>query len=197
MSGESKTSQIADSAITGIKLAARWEDFRFPLAIGNIGGTITPPEFVIFRGGIAAYRFRNTRDDDVCFSIQFPHGWVPGVVKPHVHWSPGASGVAQSGKAVRWVLEYTVADIGTNYPATQTQDFNDTVSGADYRHETTPEGSIDLSAYSPSCVMLCRLYRFNTIVNNAAAGMYATDIDFHIQMQGIGTVNSEPPFGGR
>jgi hypothetical protein len=180
-----------DNSVTGAKVAIRWEDLRFPVTTANIGGTLTPPEFVIFRGGVAAYRFRYTRDDDFCFSVQLPHGWVPGIVKPHVHWSPGSNGVAQNGKAVKFIIEYTPASFNTDFPPTQLADFTDTITGTDYRHEITPEKDIDLTGFTPSTVILCRLYRDNSVVDNAPVGIFVTDVDFHIQMKGLGTVNSD------
>jgi hypothetical protein len=149
------------------------------------------------RGTLAAYRFRHTRDDDLNFpDVQFPHGWVPGIVKLHIHWGPGANGAALIGKAVRWVAVYDFASINGVFGGESTHPFEDTIVGQNYKHQMTAEFDIDLSGYLPSALGMLRVYRDNAVANNVGAGMFLFSVDFHIQMQGLGTVNSNGS-GGR
>lgn len=195
---------LVDETVVGDMLTARWDDLRVALTQVPTGPGLSGPPVTLFRDdgagsvGVYARKFRHTSDDEVIFTVQFPHGWVPGVIKPHVHWSPGADGVAQSGNAVRWRLEYTVAAVHGVFPVAQSIDMDDTVTGTNYLHEITSDTTptIDLSAYSASSVMLCRLTRINAVANNAPVGLFATDFDIHIQVRGWGTVNSNGS-GGR
>lgn len=195
---------IAPGAVAGDELATRWEDFRVPLFSAPTGPGLSEPPLTKFRDngagstGVFARLFRHTADDDLVITVQFPHGWLPGIVKPHFHWSPGANGVAQSGKAIKFRLEYTVSDVGSAYPLTVLIDFVDSVSGINYQHEITSDSTptIDLSAYSASVELICRITRDNSVANNAPVGVFVTDFDFHIQMDGIGSLNSNGS-GGR
>lgn len=192
---------VARNSIGSTQLKPKWDDLRVSINTTN-GSGVTPPQLAVFRKniggtsvGVYAYSFRNTQDDDVLFDIQMPHDWDGSNVFWHVHWSPGANGAAQSGKAVRWALEYTLASVGGNYGVTQTDSTDDKISGTDYCHEITIDRELTMTGAGPSGVIMCRLTRLNAVANNAPVGLFALSFDLHYKRVGLGTEDHTAPFG--
>lgn len=194
---------VKGGCVVGESFAERWDDLRVAISTAQ-AGQVNPPTLAKFRDngagsdGVFARRFSNSQDEDILFETQMPHDWEPeSTIYFHVHWSPGASGVAQSGKSVRWRLEYTKSDNNGNaIPLTQFVNAEDTVTGTDYAGEITGDNAITMTGCDSSCVLICRLYRDNSIANNAAAPMWGLSVDFHYKRVALGTVNHIYPFGG-
>jgi hypothetical protein len=172
---------------------AAWEDLRFPVnAVSRLG--TTDPDWVQFKddgaGSVGVYALAfdgsGTRDEEVFFIAQIPHGWREGsTLRPHVHWSPTD---ATAGN-VRWVLEYTVASIGGTFGNTSSLTVNaasDQVAG---KHQFDALGDITMAGKTISSILVCRLMREATdaadTYNNQDAILF--EVDFHYEVDRPGS----------
>lgn len=98
----------------------RWDDLRVPLH-GSTGSGLQAPawkEYMDSTGfpgsaggssGVFMWHYGPTREEDLCFLCQLPHGWKTGTtLHPHVHWHAKTNTAGD----VRFGLEVGVASIG-------------------------------------------------------------------------------------
>lgn len=170
-------------------VAPRWQDVRVPLTSARAGLT-NPPDLEVFRGSVRAMAFSPTLTEDVFFDMQVPHGWVPGDVRPHVHWSPGSS--TNTG-TVAWRLDYTWASVGDTFAAPVTLSADQAAAGVAYGHQIVGFGSIDGSGQRDSSVLLCRLYRLGGDASDTFTGdAFALSVDVHLQVTEPGSEQEYP-----
>jgi hypothetical protein len=170
----------------------RWDDLR--VAVSTAAVAANAPTVTTYRDALMAYAFSKTLDNHVYFEAQLPHTWVMGSgVRPHVHWSPGAS--ADTGN-VRWQLEYSWANAvnapGNTYPASTTDTIDQSAAGA-YGHQIAQFAEIDGTGRRLSSVLLCRLSRLGSVgADTFDAVAFGLSVDFHIQVQGHGSDDEYP-----
>lgn len=86
-----------------------------PLAMSV--GPSDPATLVALSGGVLTYSFDPDALNQLYFSVQLPHGYLPDTkVLPFIQWCPSLSGVGN----VVWGIEYTWAGIGFTVPAAAT-----------------------------------------------------------------------------
>ena len=172
--------------------ATPWEDFRVSLMTTTISST-NPPGLERYRRdvgntsqGVFAYAFDKNTEEEVYFEVQLPHGYKLGTdLKPHIHW--GVSTVPAGGTTVRWGLEYTIANMGDNFPVTQTIYTVATDPVTQYKHIYNSFTDIAGSGITNvSTMILCRLFR-DVTNDNFANDAAAFDIDFHYEIDTIGS----------
>ncbi len=164
-----------------------YDDMRMEPTARNTG--TKAPTFALWKGGLYLYDFDNAlvaAEKEIFFTVQMPHGWKEGsLVYPHVHWVNKAAGTA--GHVVRWGLEYTVANIGSVFPAAATI-YGTTIQGggvitAADSHLITSFDPINMTGGEISRILACRLFRNSS---NAADTYTGTAgllyIDWHIVM---------------
>lgn len=164
-----------------------WDDLRIEPTARNTG--TKAPAFALWKGGIYLYDFDNAAlasEKEIFFTVQMPHGWKEGtIVEPHVHWLNKTAGTA--GHVVRWGLEYSIADIGSVFPASTTI-YGTTIEGggvitAADSHMITDFSGIDMTGKKISTIIACRLFRNSSNAADTYTGTASLlYIDWHIQM---------------
>lgn len=169
-----------------------WDDMMVPSHALKTGANA--PTFGTWLNGLYVYWFPTAENPvkEAFFALQMSHSWAATAIHPHVHWVPKTNGAA--GATVLWTLEYTWADIGQVFPATQTCTVTDKypdetlVANKHYLYELTV---ITPRATTPtqnglSSMLMCRLSR-NTITDTYADDAGLLQIDFHYEKNTLGS----------
>jgi len=182
--------------LTLIGTATRWNDLRVEPVVRTTG--VKAPTFTAYKTNVYLYDFDDAvlaSEKEVFFTVQLPHDWKEGsTIYPHVHWIPRTAGTA--GHVALWVMDFTMADIGSAFGAT-TQISGTTLVGggaittAD-AHLITPLASIGMSGQNISTVLVCRLYRHSSDASDTYTGTAGLlYVDFHYEIDTIGGSKEE------
>lgn len=173
-----------------------WDDVRVtPGAFDRPG--VADPDLVSYSvggGATATYLYEFAKNDVACFQVQIPHGYKEGEnVQVHLHWTPRARGVAESGKAVGWKVDYSWADIDGAFGAMATADLSDVCDGTDHKHQMTPEVALTGTGKHVSSMLVCNVKRTDTGTDDTWASTTTgqlpllLEIDFHFPIDTIGS----------
>ena len=177
--------------------AHNWTDVRVAGSQTKSGSGLKAPGYDKFRDngagsdGVYSYAFDKASEEEVLFEVQVPHGLKPGTeLRPHVHWSPGAS--TNTGK-VRWGLEYTIANVYDVMPVTKIIYADDVGSGVAYKHQLAAFAPIT-GSWTESLMMECRLFRNATDATNDTfdADAFLLEFDLHYDQDKLGTYDEYP-----
>jgi hypothetical protein len=171
--------------------ATVWDDIRIiPAGFDRPG--VADPALVLIRAGIYGWEFQV--DDSAYFSVQMPHNYKVGSnFYVHVHWTPGANGVAESGKAVGWKVDLSVASIGSAIGATSLYDLSDTVTGTNYLHEVASDVVVSGTGVGISAMLMGTIKRTDTGADDTWAGVASgslpilLELDFHYEIDTVGS----------
>lgn len=176
--------------------ATVWDDIRITPGSFDRPG-VADPAYVSYQpsgAGITTYLPEFAKNDLVSFSIQLPHGYdMEENIYVHVHWTPGANGVAESGNTVGWKIDYSWANIDGTFGAMATADLSDACDGVDHKHQMTPEVAIVGSGKHISSMLICNLSRTDTGADDTWAGAGAgslplmLEVDFHFPIDTVGS----------
>ena len=174
--------------------ATVWDDMRIIPNVFDVPGG-TDPGIINYQpagSGTIFKVYAFAKGDEGFFTVQLPHSYKAGTdLKPHVHWTPGPRGVAESGNIVQWRLDYSVAAIGSNFPASQTLSFADACDGVNNKHQMTAEATISGVGLGESSQMWGRIYRWNDVsdtwVGTGNDLPIFIEFDVHIQCNKLGT----------
>lgn len=162
-----------------------WDDLRFPASGLNPPGPENAPAVNTSLGTLT---FADGSTRVVAGLAQMPHSWLEGsTVEPHVHWIQPAAG------NVTWRLEYRILPaIGGLLPAEWTTvTVSNAVSeypGAGNWIQITPLGSIDMTGYTLSAMILFRLARLGGDAADTLSGAVdLLEFDIHYQIDGRGS----------
>jgi hypothetical protein len=186
----------SDGTLAFYGTATTWDDIMIP-GFATRASTYSPT-FGVFMNGVYINYFQDVSNNEnqVFFSVQFPHSWAQTQIRPHIHWSPETDpGV--SGAVVRWGLEYTWVEYNSTtpltFPATSTVYVNaSAASGSQKKHliagftPITPSSDQD----GISSMMVCRLFRNSSNVADTYtgnAGFLQFDIHFEKNTEGSRT----------
>ncbi len=178
---------ISGGGITGSIDPPIWDDMRVPMTSTKVKGTAKDAEFIVFQDDLATTAFKKSDEREVYFNIQLSHRYKFGTdLEAHIHWSPGSS--VDTGD-VRWCLEYSVANIGDNFPASTTTCVLQAPSGVAYKHEYTDLVSIDGSGINiVSAMIIFRLFRDGGHEDDDFDDYaYVFEFDLHVQMDSFGS----------
>lgn len=99
--------------------ATVWEDLRVEPSVRGTGVRNPSFEQYLTNGagsiGVFLYSFDDAlvaAEKEIYFTVQMPHAWKGTAIYPHVHWIGSAADTAANP---RWGLEYSWADIGTDF----------------------------------------------------------------------------------
>lgn len=154
------------------------------------------PTFAVFMNGVWINYFGDegtNSENQVYFTVQFPHSWAGTAIHPHIHWSPETDPVTAS--VVRWGFEYTWVEYNpttpNTFPATTTVYVDaPCAAGSQKKHLIASFADIIPSDLENgiSSMMVCRLFRNS---GNAAdtydskrAGFLQFDIHFEKNTEG-------------
>jgi len=164
-----------------------WDDLRVAAQNTRINPVKEKPDYGSLTGAFLTYLFDPAETETVNFVIQIPHSFkYNSTIYPHVHWAP----VTASSGSVRWSFEYSIANIFGTFGAATTLTALCEASGTAYKHFYCSLGSIDMSGFSTSCMILCNLSR----LGNGSGDDYPSDaglleFDIHYQKNCIGSDN--------
>lgn len=182
--------------MTFVGTATVWDDLRVTPA-GFDGAGVSDPALVSYQpggSGIATYLYEFQKDDIAYFTVQLPHSYKQGEdIKVHVHWTPGANGVAENGNTVGWKIDYSWASINGNFGAMVTADCSDACDGTDHKHQMTPDVTITGTSKNISSMLICNIKRTDTGTDDTWSGTASgslpmiLEIDFHFPCGQIGS----------
>lgn len=175
-----------------------WDDLRVvPGSFDRPG--VTDPTIVAYDvagGGVNTYLWQFQKNAIASFTVQLPHSYKTGTdIYAHIHWTPGSRGAAENGNTVGWKIQYSWANINSNFAAMQSLDLSDACDGTDHKHQMTPEVVIDGHTVSKgiSSMLLCNVLRTDTGADDTWVGTASgelpllLEIDFHFQIDTIGS----------
>ena len=175
---------------------AVWDDMRVVPGSFDRPGVSDPTITSVQPGGsgTATFLYRFEKNNLASFTIQLPHHYKLGTnIYCHIHWTPGARGVAENGALVGWKVDYTWADIHGVFGEMNTLDLSSACNGVDWRHEITPDIVIPGSGISGvSSMLICNVKRTDTGTDDTWAGTgtsspFLLEIDFHYEIDTMGS----------
>lgn len=168
-----------------------YDDLRVSLETTKLGG-VNDPNFskVLDNGagsqGVFAFHFDKAAEEEVFFSVQFPHAMQLGsTIEPHVHWLPKDTDTG----TVRWGLEYTWVDLNGTFGNTTIIYAEDAGDGTALKHQYASFGGVSgASITGVSSMMICRLFRDATHLNDTYDNdAIALEFDIHIKKDAVGS----------
>jgi hypothetical protein len=142
--------------------------------------------------GVFLWMFSATIEQELYFTVQIPHSYKVGTsLYPHVHWTTKTG--TPSGTDVVWGLEYSAVAIGGSFPNTSILTANSVISAVGTptgtgQHLITSLGAISGTGFGISTILVCRVYRVATDVNDTFANEAGIlGIDFHYEMDTQGS----------
>ena len=173
-----------------------WDDMRILPGAFDFAGSADPTLSDWQPGGSGAtfkvYKFQ--KDNEVFASTQMSHAYKEGTdLELHIHWTPADRGNEESGAAVGWKVDYTIANVNGTFGSSSTADFSDTVTGTDDKHEITSAVVIDGTGLTISHMILMRIYRSDTGADDTWAGSTAAqspailEVDVHYEINTFGS----------
>lgn len=163
--------------------ALGWDDLRVSLTRATTGAN--QPSLATFRDTLQAQSFSASAVNEMFFEVQLPHSWALATeVRPHLHWSPGNS---TNAGTVRWVLEYSWANVGSAFPASATLTVDQAAAGVAYSHQIASFGALSGAGMAASSLMQCRLARIGNATQDTFTGVaFALSVDLHAQFRALG-----------
>lgn len=183
-----------DGTVIATGEATTWNDLSiFPDATGKGG---TAPIWTLFQGPLYLWNFTNGATKEVFFCVQLPHSYKEGSdLLPHVHWTT-FDAIANNTNKVEWVLDYSIAKIGSIISPQTTLMGNQIIPSittfAAQQQYITSLGTIPGTGLEISVILVCRLSRNAT--GTSTTDTFADDagllsIDFHYEMDTNGSRN--------
>lgn len=157
-------------------------------------GVIAPTLATGFRGNadFQMLNFVNNQADEVQFVVQLPHNMAyNSEISPHCYIVPTVN-VANGAYAVRFALDYFWANINEQFPASPTpylMTSNFTVDNNDHiwKHLIVGNPTNITMDKTLSSILVCRLYRDNTVANNYPHPVALLGFDIHYQIDSLGS----------
>jgi hypothetical protein len=164
----------------------QWDDFVVNPFATSLGPNVRPPDIVKMRDdginsvGVYTYSFDDSKEQEVFFDVQLPHGWVEGSeIRPHVHFTT----LTQTATSITWGLEYTWSNIDEIFP-NSTIITQATACPVAYTHTIGNLGTISGTGKKISSILNCRLFR---VPGGYAGGVLLLSVDIHIMLNSIGS----------
>ncbi|MCK4667272.1 hypothetical protein KAU33_11010 [Candidatus Dependentiae bacterium] len=195
-SGYTTWEKLAEQiALTGLPVTG-FDDLRVPLTATK-GAGVKDPNFGKYKddGGVSTgvyiYLFDSDAENELFFSVQFPHSWKEGTnIYPHVHWIPTINGTGS--QKVSWGMEYHWSNIGSIFGNTAI--INSNLSSPDEtliadKHYVTNLPLISGAGKTFSSMMNCRIYRDATgavLTDDYTSNAGLLEVDFHYEVEKFG-----------
>jgi hypothetical protein len=171
-------------------ISTRYTDLRISTTARS--GASAPDFANVNSTGIYAYQFTSPTHE-LHFSVQLPHGWDKGILKPHVHWCNSANWTSGT---VEWTMDYVVTKPNgdTVFSGKQTITATGGTSGTAYGSHVAAFPDIDLTNIggidytSISTLMFVRLSRSANTMD--AGNPFLIEFDMHYGIRSPGTINT-------
>ena len=183
----------ADGTLVLYGTATVYDDIMIPGL--STRSSSNAPGFDVFMGGTLINYFADVSNNEqqVYFTVQFPHSWAGTAINPHIHWSPETDPVSAS--VVRWGFEYTWVEYNSSsplvFPSTTTVYVNAScAAGSQKKHliASFPAITPSTSQDGISSMMVCRLFRNSSnLIDDTytgKAGFLQFDIHFEKNTEG-------------
>lgn len=171
-------------ALTGN--AEAWDDLRVDSLTARTGAS-APDLNSGFGGNANLYyqSFSQAGTQIVYFEVQMPHDWDGGQVDPHIHLTPATNLTG----TINFILEYSYSDInGVFSTPSSTFNMQSVVSSpSQWKHIIATKGLINLPASAISTMLMCRLYRDNTVGTNMGGAVGLMSFDIHYKRNSLGS----------
>lgn len=170
-----------------------WRDERFPAQSVKLDAT-NPPTPTAYRGS-SVLAFASNPNQKVYFLAQLNHDWKMGTnLDAHLHIVLPTAGAGLGAENVKFDLTYSWAYIGYSFPVETplpvTRDVQndpaDTHIYMDIGHVLASNAS-GAGDEGVSSMLLCSLTRDTSVANDYADDVYLLEVDFHIQVNSIGS----------
>lgn len=176
-----------------------WDDIRIIPSAFEFAGNSDPTNVPVTIGNMTFRLYEFAVNDQAYAVVQMPHGYKRGsVLRPHIHWTPGARGNEEAGKTVAWKAQISHARLGFAFSNASIVDLTSTlpVDTIDGQHVIGPSADYIVPAdFGESGMLLIRLYR-DTTDNWAgvASGQLPLllEFDIHFQMDKLGSDDEIP-----
>ena len=165
-----------------------WTDLRFPASAINLAGSAAPPAM---EAAVSAYAvpgtllFSGSLQNDVAGVAQFPHGFVPGQVEPHIH----VRREVDSNDGVVFYLAVNILGNPGDQPAGWVTLTGSVVVGDfsnAYEHCIITFPRVDLTSYYDSVMLGWHLWRDGA--SDSFAGVVRLyEFDIHYRARGFGS----------
>ena len=170
--------------------AKGYEDSQVPPITTRVGA-VAPTTDNDFRGdgNYKSVNFVHTQADEVQFQIQLPHSYDGRFLYPHVHFSTYTA-LGAGTYAAQFILEYYVAPINDQFPATPatyTMTKTWTAEKRYYHFIAAGTAPLDATLWGLSTILYCRLYRDNGVANNFGGKVTLLGFDIHYVIDSIGS----------
>ena len=187
----------SDGAVTFHGSATVWDDLRItPGAFTFVGASDpTLSDWQPDGTGATFKVWKFQENNEVFVTAQMPHSYKEGTdLGFHIHWTPCDRGDDEGTAEVAWKIDYSFANIGSNFPESETADLTDECAGVDDRHEMTDDVPVDGSGLTTSHIIMMRVYRSadgDTWTGTTAPQSPALlEIDIHYEIDTIGSRQS-------
>lgn len=156
-------------------------------------GVGNPAELAAFVGNTIAYSFVPTAISETFVNWDVPFNWKAGTdLYAAVHWSPGNS---SSTGNVRWGIEFTTAEVGGIFGATQTTYITGASDGTPFKHFQSVSVAYPGSSANYNQRFLIRFFRDGgNVADTFPDEAYLVGIDFYYQVDQFGTPSYTPPY---
>jgi len=169
--------------------ATVWDDMRTPASIAKAlpGKEAT---FVAYRGGLVL-NFAKNADQGIAFNVQLPHSYKLGTdIEFHVHAILPTSGAGVGAENLKFDFTHSWAAIGDAMPTEtsvpKTTDVQNYVAH-DHRLIEIANAISGSSIDGVSSMLICSLTRDVSVANNYDDAVYVMEVDFHFQIDTIGS----------
>ena len=153
-------------------------------------GTSNVPTWATLVENISAYRFQT--DDYLSSSTEVLHSYKEGTdIEGHIHWA--SNGVDADDRAVKWEVEYSIANMGTGaFSASTVLTGQTTVpaSTADRTHfYTSMSATIAGAGRKIGDVIMCRIKRIAATggLSAPSANPFGLQLGFHYEKDTLGS----------
>lgn len=172
-----------------------WDDLRVDPMAGKLAGSsdATLRGFQAGGSGVTFQLYHFEKNNEMFFITQLPHTYKEGTdISVHIHWTPNAQGVTESGNTVGWKIDYSICGIDEAFAASAQLDLSDACNGVNYEHNMTPAATIDGTGLKISDVIVFRVIRTDTGADDTWTGTVANTpallaVDFHHEIDTMGS----------
>jgi len=173
-----------------------WDDLRIVPGSFDYAGVADPSLENWQPGGSGrVFKIYKFKKNDVAYaSTQMPHDYKEGTdLEFHIHWTPADRGGAEAGNIVGWKVDYSIANVGSSFPASSTADLQHTCTGTDDFHEIVASVAVNGSDLTISHIIELAIYRSDTGADDTWVGTTNAqspgllEFDIHYEKDGFGS----------
>ena len=173
--------------------ATVFDDLRVPVNSIKVPGS-KAPTWTAYSAGLLlgfSYQAVEGNEEEVYFVAQVPHSYKEGSnVWPHVHWIPDED-TTDDPEVVRWGLEYEWINIDGSFSGSTTIYAEESFTDVADKNLKTEFSAIDGTGMTISSMIVCRLFRNSSSVNDTydsgTALALLLEFDFHFEMDTVGS----------